>query len=53
MVTWVGEAGTERAGQIGVQSVDPEKCIWDTTTLPPMAADMYTAPPPPKVQMGS
>jgi hypothetical protein len=53
LVTWVGEAGTERAGQIGVQSVDPEKCIWDTTTLPPMAADMYTAPPPPKVQMGS
>jgi hypothetical protein len=44
-VTWVGDAGTERAGQIGVQTVEPEKCIWDTTTLPPMAADMYTAPP--------
>ena len=53
LVTWVGEPGTERAGQIGVQSVDAEKCIWDTSTLPPMAADMYTAPPPPKVQMGS
>ena len=44
-VTWVGDASTEGAGQIGVQSVEPEKCIWDTTTLPPMAADMYSAPP--------
>jgi hypothetical protein len=44
-VTWVGDAGTDRAGQIGVQSVGPEKCIWDTTTLPPMAADTYGAPP--------
>ena len=51
-VTWVGDAGTERAGQIGVQSVEPEKCIWDTKTLPPMAADMYTAPRP-KVQIES
>ena len=49
-VTWVGDA--ERAGQIGVQSVEPEKCIWDTTTLPPMATDMYTAPPA-KVQIRS
>ena len=52
LVSWVGAAATERAGQIGVQSLAPEKCIWDTTTLPPMAADMYTAPPP-KVQIGS
>ena len=51
-VTWVGDAGTERAGQIGVQSVEPEKCIWDTKTLPPMTADMYTAPRP-KVQIES
>jgi hypothetical protein len=43
-VSWVGDAGTEGAGQIGVQSLEPEKCIWDTTTLPPMAADMYLAP---------
>ena len=42
-VTWVGDA--ERAGQIGVQSIETEKCIWDATTLPPMAADMYVAPP--------
>jgi len=42
-VTWVGDA--ERAGQIGVQSIETEKCIWDTTALPPMAADMYVAPP--------
>ncbi len=52
LVTWVGDAGTERAGQIGVQSVEPEKCIWDTTTLPPMAADTYAALPA-KVQIGS
>jgi len=42
-VTWVGDA--ERAGQIGVQSVETEKCIWDATALPPMAADMYVEPP--------
>jgi len=44
-VSWVGDAGTEKAGQIGVQSVEPDKCIWDTPTLPPMASDVYTAPP--------
>ncbi len=44
-VTWVGDTGTDRAGQIGVQSVDPAKCVWDATTLPPTAADTYTAPP--------
>lgn len=43
-VTWVGDA--ERAGQIGVQNVETEKCIWGATALPPMAADMYLAPPP-------
>jgi hypothetical protein len=43
-VSWVGDAGTDRAGQIGVQSVDPAKCIWDATTLPPPVADLYTAP---------
>ena len=42
-VTWVGDA--ERAGQIGVQNVETEKCIWGATALPPMAADMYVAPP--------
>ncbi|PYX57037.1 MAG: hypothetical protein DMG76_13165 [Acidobacteria bacterium] len=42
-VSWVGDA--ERAGQIGVQNVETEKCIWDATALPPMAADMYVAPP--------
>lgn len=41
-VTWVGDAA--RAGQIGVQSVETEKCIWDSTALPPMSADMYVAP---------
>ena len=42
-VAWVGDA--ERAGQIGVQSVETEKCIWDATALPPMAADMYVELP--------
>jgi hypothetical protein len=42
-VTWVGDA--ERAGQIGVQIVETEKCIWDSSALPPMAADIYVAPP--------
>ena len=41
-VTWVGDA--EKAGQIGVQSVETEKCLWDATALPPMAADMYVEP---------
>lgn len=41
-VTWVGSA--EKTGQIGVQSIETEKCIWDATALPPMAADMYVAP---------
>ena len=43
-VTWVGDVGTEGSGQIGVQSLEPEKCIWDTTTLPQMTADMYVPP---------
>jgi hypothetical protein len=42
-VTWVGAA--ERAGQIGVQMLETEKCIWDATVLPPMTADIYVAPP--------
>ena len=42
-VTWVGDA--EKAGQIGVQNVETEKCIWGATALPPMAADMYVTPP--------
>ncbi len=42
-VTWVGDGAKE--GQIGVQTVETEKCIWDATALPPMAADMYVAPP--------
>jgi hypothetical protein len=41
-VTWVGDA--ERAGQVGVQSVETEKCLWGATVLLPMAADMYVEP---------
>jgi hypothetical protein len=43
-VSWVGDPGTDRAGQIGVQSVDPAKCIWDAAILPPPVADGYAAP---------
>ena len=42
-VTWMGDTGTDRAAQIGVQSIDPAKCIWDAATLPPPAADTYVA----------
>jgi hypothetical protein len=43
-VSWVGETGSAKAGQIGVQSVDATKCIWDTALLPPAAPDTYAAP---------
>ena len=43
-VSWVGETGSARAGQIGVQSVDATKCIWDAALLPPPAPDTYAAP---------
>jgi len=43
-VTWAAEPGTTRAGQIGVQSVDPAKCIWDTAILPATIADKYSSP---------
>ena len=28
-VVWVGTSGSERAGQIGVESLEPDKFIWD------------------------
>jgi hypothetical protein len=40
-VAWVGATGTEKSGQIGVQSVDVSKCIWDSAILPALADDMY------------
>jgi hypothetical protein len=43
-VSWVGETGSARAGQIGVQSVDATKCIWDAALLPSPAPDTYAAP---------
>jgi len=43
-VSWAGEPGTDRASQIGVQSIDPAKCIWDPAILPPATADKYSAP---------
>jgi len=40
-VSWIGEIGTDRAGQMAVQSVDATKCIWDATILPPPVTDNY------------
>jgi hypothetical protein len=40
-VSWMGDTGTDRAGQMGVQSIDPAKCIWDAATLPPSAPDTF------------
>jgi PilZ domain len=42
-VIWMGDPGTDKAGQMGVQSVDPAKCIWDAATFPPTAVDTYAA----------
>jgi hypothetical protein len=28
-VVWIGTSGSERDGQIGVESLEPEKFIWD------------------------
>ncbi len=42
-IAWAGNAGTPRAGQIGVQSVDPSKCLWDAATVPAAATDPYAA----------
>ncbi len=42
-IAWAGNAGTPRAGQIGVQSVDSSKCLWDAATVPAAAADSYAA----------
>jgi hypothetical protein len=40
-VSWTGNPGTNQAGQIGVQTMDPSKCIWDAAILPPPGADTY------------
>jgi hypothetical protein len=42
-VIWAGDSSTDKAGQIALQSIDPVKCIWDVASLPPIAADTYTA----------
>jgi hypothetical protein len=42
-VSWMGDASTNRAGEMGVQIIDPAKCIWDAATLPPATADTYAA----------
>jgi hypothetical protein len=41
-VSWTGEPGTNRAGQLGVQNMEPAKCIWDVAILPSPGADRYT-----------
>jgi hypothetical protein len=40
-VAWAGAPGTDRAGQIGVETVEPSKCIWDAAVLPPPGSDAY------------
>jgi hypothetical protein len=40
-VSWMGNTGTDTAGQMGVESIDPAKCIWDAAILPPTTADTY------------
>jgi hypothetical protein len=42
-VSWMGDTASGKAGQMGVQSVDPAKCIWDVAMLPPTATDTYAA----------
>ena len=42
-VIWMGDTARGNAGQMGVQNIDPVKCIWDAATLPPTAADTYAA----------
>src|ERR1700730_1654016 len=42
-VIWMGDTATGNGGQMGVQSIDPVKCIWDAATLPTTAADTYAA----------
>jgi len=42
-VSWMSDVGTNRAGEMGVQIIDPAKCIWDAATLPPATSDMYAA----------
>ena len=43
LVSWMGDNGTDREGLMGVRSIDPAKCIWDVTTLPPTTVDTYVA----------
>lgn len=45
-VVWVGNPGTTQAGQIGIESLDAAKCIWDVAILSPRVPDTYTAPAP-------
>ncbi|HEX3351874.1 MAG: PilZ domain-containing protein [Terriglobales bacterium] len=44
-VAWMGEPGTARASQMGIQSLDPARCVWDVALLPPPGADSYVVQP--------
>ena len=39
-VRWVGQPGTPREGQLGVQNITPEKNIWDVA-VPSLGVDSY------------
>jgi hypothetical protein len=44
-VIWIGEGGTDTVSQVGVGSIDPAKCIWDASSLPPAGTDTYAPKP--------
>src|SRR5438270_8318708 len=44
-VVWTGMEGTADAGNVGLQSLDPGKWIWDTLRLPLDDIDIYARPP--------
>jgi hypothetical protein len=41
-IKWIGEAGTPKAGHVGLLNTSPEKPLWDFP-LPPPAADNHQA----------
>ena len=44
-VVWVGKQGTTDAGSVGLQSVEPEKWIWEGLHIPADDTDIYTRSP--------
>ena len=40
-MVWTGEEGTALAGNVGLQSLDPKRWIWDGVRLPLDDIDFY------------